>query len=236
MQVAPLQPATPSGDVLNGIGHAFFATLARDGGVRFSAAAALATAALVAWLLYWVRRETRRDREEQAVLDARHASAMAEAAASDPGREWVSVQARRPMTVQHPLPGGRFSYEKCETLSISGGSLTFLSRAAPARGAPLHFTVDLGERSPLSLRGIVRRVEPAVVGEAAARIEVSLGPITETDREHLARWIALEEDREIVEMRRGRLCPSCGRPLADDASEVHSTCMRSTARRPGRAS
>jgi hypothetical protein len=225
MQAVP-PPAAPSSDVLDGIGRAFFATLARDGDLRFSAAAALATVGLVAWLVVWVRRETRREREEQAVLDARHAAAMAKVAAADAGREWVSIAVRRPVTVQHVLPGGRFSYEKCETESLSGDSLSFLSRTPPPRGAPLHFAVDLGERSRLSLRGIVRRVEPAATGDAAARVDVMLGPIAETDREHLVRWIALEEDREIVEMRRGRLCVACGRPLANETSQAHATCIR----------
>jgi hypothetical protein len=224
MPVAVPQPTPSRTDILDGISQAFFTTMSRDGSPRFLVLAAVLTATLLVWLLYWLRRETRRERLEQEAIGTRHEVAMSQVLASGAQRKWVSVAAHRPISVQHQGRGGRIWYEECETQSLSGDLVAFYSKVPRAPGLPLHFAVDLGEKSPLQMRGVVARVEPPAVPGGPSLLEVRLGPITDRDREHVVRWVTVEEEREIAKTRRGPLCASCGRPVADGAEGMHSTC------------
>jgi hypothetical protein len=229
--LAAFAEETPSQtDTLNGIGHAFFATLDRDGRPAFAGAATVVALALIVLLIRWVRREARRDRIEQAALDARHQTALSEAPAGDDHREWIRVPAHVRMTLQHTDGHHRFFYEDCETQNVGAGGLAFLSHTPPPSGLPLHFTIDLGEKRPISLQGIVVRVESPSTPDAPSLVAVKLGPITPAEREHVVRWVSHEETREIAEAHRGRLCSFCGRPLAEGAGETHSSCATLEAR------
>jgi len=191
----PLPAQTPT---LQGIGSAFFATLDRDGGPAFALVCLLGSLAVVA-LLRWVSREARQERGEQEALDARHLAALADAADHD-RRAWARVPAHVHLTVQHPdRQHHRFYYEDCETRSVSAGSLEYVSPTPPPSGAPLRLSLDLGDKWPLSLRGVVLRAAPVASGSSL--VVVQLGPITPADREHLARWVTHEQVRELAQLR-----------------------------------
>jgi hypothetical protein len=215
---------TPSqSEALDGIRHAFFMALARDASHVFSAGGAVVVFVLLALLARWVGSETRRGRTAPAAFRSPHQAAVSE----NGQRAWVRVPAHVPMAVQHADAHHRFFYEHVVTHDVSAGALSFLSTAPPAAGLPLHFTLDLGEKWPLSLRGVVTRTERARP-DAPSLVVVSLGQITPAEREHLARWVAREETREIEQARGGRLCARCRRPMADDKGEVHLSCTTAT--------
>jgi PilZ domain len=211
-------------EILDGIGRAFATTLQRDGGLGFQLAAGVVVLALFVLLLRWVRREVLAERIARQVLDARHSAVMSQAGSDDEQREWVRVPAHLHMAVRHERSHHRPVYESCETENIGGGGLAFSTRTPPALRARIQFTLDLGERTSLPLRGIVVRVEPPAAVAAAHLVAVELGPITGAEREHIVRWVAHEETRELRAAHRGRLCVVCKRPLADGATERHSGC------------
>jgi hypothetical protein len=218
-------PVVPSEtEVLDGIGRAFFGTLEHDGGLGFQLAAGVVVLALLTLLVRWVRREALLERIAQEALDARHAATMSETGIGDERREWVRVPAHVQLAVRREHGHHGPFYEPCETENLSGGGLSFFTRTPPALGASLQFTIDLGERSTLPLEGIVVRIEPPRGEGGAQLVAVKLDPITSREREHVIRWVAHEEVREIADARRGRLCVVCRRPLADDAGEVHTAC------------
>jgi hypothetical protein len=164
---------------------------------------------------------------EQDAREAQRETALSEAPAGGEyreRREWVRVRAHLRMRLQHTDAHQRSFNEDCETRNIGGGGVAFLSRTPPGPGFPVHFTLDLGEKWPISLQGVVMNVEPPQDPDSPSLVAVKLGPITPADREHVVRWVTNEETREIAEAHRGRLCSRCGRPLADGAGEMHSTC------------
>jgi hypothetical protein len=155
---------------------------------------------------------------------------MAATATDSDHRTWVRVAARLPIAIQHIDSHHRFFYEHLVTRDLSAGAVSFLCSAPPEPGRPIHFTLDLGEKWPLSLRGVVARTDREAPG-AASLVVVSLGQITPPEREHLARWIAREETREIEQAHGGRLCSRCKRPMADGTSSVHPSCATATTSR-----
>lgn len=234
MSAAFAQPLPSQTDALDGIGRAFFATLHRDGSPAYALAGALVTLLMVILLVRWVQQEVRRERLDQDAIDANHAATMSEVSTTRERREWVRVAAHLRLTLQHKDAHRGFTYEECETRSVSGDAITFLCHAPPAPGIPLHFTVDLGEKWPRSLRGVVVRTEPPAYPDARSLVVVKLGPITAREREHLVRWVVHEETQELARARQGRLCPCCARPLAEDAGERHSTCALEAAKESSR--
>jgi hypothetical protein len=211
-------------EALEGIKRAFFATLEHGAHPVLSIGGVFVVLAL---LTFWARREARKDRVAQEAFRTLHEAAMATAVAEGDRRAWVRVPAHVPMGVQHAGAHHRFFYEDVLTHELSARAVSFFSKAPPAPGIPLHITLDLGERWPLSLRGVVERSAAARSG-VPSLVVVSLESITPTEREHLARWVAAEETLEIAEARRGRLCSRCGRPMVNGTDAMHSSCSAET--------
>jgi hypothetical protein len=232
MRAALAQPISSERDTLDGIGQAFSAAMAHDGGPIVVVVVAILVLAMAGWLFFWLLRETRRERSEQGALDARHEAARSTGSVVTQRREWLRVPAHVHMTVQHAQGGQRFWYEESETQNIGGGGVAFLSRTPPPPGCPVHFTLDLGERTPVSLRGVVVRVEPSTPGKPSL-VALKFGPCTAGEREQVVRWVAQEQESENEVARQGRPCPFCGRPLADEAMEAHSTCEQMAKERVG---
>jgi hypothetical protein len=223
---ALLPPPSPGeSDTLDAIGSSFFATLTRDGNPVFHALAGAVAALFLVLLVRWVRREVRKDRQEQAEGDARHARALSLLPPSD-DREWVRVPAHLRVEVKHERGRHGVFYEPCETQNVSAGGLSFLTQFPPPPGTRLWMSLDLGERRPLALSGVVTRTEPSPTASATHLVAVKLGPIDARAREHLVRWVAREETRRIAEAQRGRLCAVCHRPLANSATNTHASCAR----------
>jgi hypothetical protein len=217
-QTAPDEAAT-----LDRIRRSFFSALERDGGPSLQFAFAAVAILLLYVLVRWVRSESRRERSEQRALDARHATAMAASCASGDRRQWARVPAHLHVSCAHE--DGRPIERQCETLNLGGGGVAFFARSAAALGSRVHLELELGMKRRLDLEGTIVRSEPAALDGALHVIAVKLGPITPIDREHIMRWIAHEERREIAASRRGRLCAECGRPMADeDTGDMHPAC------------
>jgi hypothetical protein len=223
------QPTPSSNDTLDGITHAFFSSLDRDGGPIVQVLAVALLGAFAVLLVRWLRRENRRERLERELLDERHAAVSLQPPAPE-RREWMRVAAHLPISILHPEGHRGPFFEDCETQNVSGGGLSFLTHAPSPRGTPLSFTLNLGEKRPLSLRGVVTRTEPPTAPGAPHLVALQLGPIAVTDRERIVRWVTHEESRELAEARRGRLCSVCKRPLADPSREVHSACASAAAK------
>jgi len=227
--------ATPSvTDTLEGIGRAFYASFDREGAGAFGVVSALVIGVLLVVLIWWVLRESRREQTEQALLDARHDTAVSTVASGVDPRVWVRVPAHLRMTVQRRDGRDKLYYDECETQNVSAGGIELLSHAPPPEGLAIQFTLDLREKWPIPLRGIVARVDPALIAGAPSLVAVKLGPISTRERDRLVRWVAREQRREIAEARRGRVCACCRRPLADDASDMHTTCAAGKLAAPAR--
>ena len=221
-------PNTPSSsDMLQEITTSFFAALNRDGGPVFAVVFVLVVLVLAVSLMSWLRREIRRERIERAMLDARHMSATAGATTScKENRQSVRVPAHVPMTLRRGDGRGHVVYETCETQNISGDAVAFMSHTSPPCGLLVDFTIDLGEKRPVALRGAIRRVDaPRSPGDPAL-VVVALGPLSPSERQNMTRWVAHEETRALAERSRGRLCTVCSRPLAADVDTVHPACAR----------
>jgi hypothetical protein len=227
---------SPPGDsgVLEGISRAFVSSVDHNGrATLFAVVGAVLAAAVAVAMVLWLRREAAREHEAQSVLDEEHRVAISEPPARRERRQWVRVRAQRAMAVLQSPEGKRARYDVYETQNLGGGGLAFLTHKPPLKGTPLDFTLDLGERSPLPMRGVVIRVEPPPAPEAPALVAVNFGVIDNATREHLVQWIAKEEMRAIAEAHAERVCTCCHRPLADGAAEMHTTCAeRATAPKP----
>ena len=217
------QPGPSERETLEAIGRAFFEASRQAGGPIVAIAGAILVAVVLAWVLRRALRETRRDRTDQAVADERHQAALAEADTRE-HQDWVHVPVHLRLTLQHTDVHGRTYFEECETLDVSGGWVTFSTHERPPDGLPVEFTLHLDEQWPLRLHGVVHHVEASAGEGNPLRVAVKLGPLAAAVEEHLVRWVTREELRAIDESRRGRRCAACGRPLADDARERHSTC------------
>jgi hypothetical protein len=149
-------------------------------------------------------------------------------------REWVRVPAALDVKVKHTSGSRRYFDPECRTRDLSGGGVGIFSSRPPPPGESVEFTLDLKDRPPLSLRGVVVRVEPPIAYGEPALVGVKLGPIAETDRDAVVRWVARESTRAAARAREGRVCPVCGRTLADPALEVHPGCVGKESKRPKR--
>jgi hypothetical protein len=107
----------------------------------------------------------RKENVAAAAFRARHEVAMAAAATDAEERTWVRVPAHVPMAVQRIDSHHQFFYEHLATHDLSAGAISFLCGVPPAPGEPIHFTLDLGEKWPLSLRGVVARTEREAPGD-----------------------------------------------------------------------
>ncbi len=215
--------SAPDGS-MDAIGRAVLASLEHNGGPAFSVPALAILAALGVLLVRWVRRDVTAERAEQEKRDALHSVALSEVREGRNRREWVRVPAQVPMTLQHADVRRSLFFEECETVDLSGGGVSYRTLSPPVPGDCLEFTLNLGEPRPMSLRGIVVRVEAARSAEVASLVGVRLGPLRDKDREHLVRWVAREERRGLAEARRGSPCAYCGRPTEDASMQVHPTC------------
>jgi hypothetical protein len=224
MRALFVQPATED-STLDALGQAFAAAMDRNGGPVVAVMTAVVALGLIVGLVGWALHENRRHQSERRARDARRREAEAAAPATTQRREWVRVAGRLRMTVRHAKHVHGAWYEVCETPNVSGGGVAYLSRAPPPPGAPVDFTLDLGEQPILALRGVVTRSEPAPPG-LSALVALKLEPCPALMQDRIVRWVALAGERELVQMRRGRPCASCGRPLADEDEEAHSTCAR----------
>jgi hypothetical protein len=128
------------------------------------------------------------------------------------------------MTVLRRDGAPRAHYDVYETQNVGGGGVAFLSGAPPTKGATLEFSLDLGERAGLAMKGVVVRVDAPPMLGTPSLVAVRFSEISNATREHLMHWIAAQEVRELVEAHRGRVCPHCARPLSDTAVVMHSTC------------
>jgi hypothetical protein len=223
------------GDTLEEIGRAIAAALEREGGPVAVLGTLLVLLALVVALVRWVRREQRREAAEREALEARRAALLSATTATNEQRQWVRIPAQLDVKVRHASGTNRFINLACKTRDISGSGVAFLSSRPPPPGQPVQFTLDLKEKAPLPLRGTVVRVDPPPAPGAPSLVAVKLGPITPADREHVVRWVTRQSSRSMARVRPERLCPRCGRALADDAGDTHPTCVAVRVKRTPRA-
>jgi hypothetical protein len=225
-----------SDDSLEEIGRAFFQALDRQGGPAFGVAVLVVLVAFIVAAVRWLQRDTRRERAEREAIEARRLAALAEATPADgEQREWLRIPAALHLKLQQTEGPRKIVYADCTTKNVSAAGISFLSSRPPPPGRPVRFVLDLKEKYPLPLRGIVTRVDPPPVPGGESLVAVKLGPITEGEREQVVRWVTHESTRAVARVRQGKLCPRCGRGLPDDGSEVHATCAaRALSHRPSR--
>jgi hypothetical protein len=100
--------------------------------------------------------------------------------------------------VQHKDPRHGFFYEECETETVSGNAITYLSRTPPPDGASICMSLQLDAHWPLLLHASVVRVDTPDEPKAPSRVVLRLGPMTATEREAIVHWVTREESREIA--------------------------------------
>jgi hypothetical protein len=215
-------------EVLDGISRAFFAALDHDGsGLVAGVWGALVLAGAYV-IIGWLRGDARSEEEERRELEARRVRIASEAPPRFERRASVRVGSRVEMKVT-PAGSPRGPVHVVETHDVGRGGLSFHSEEAPAHGARLRFTLDLGDAKALAVRGTVVRVSPPRHAGARSLVAAKFVDVDSATGERLARWIAEEERREIVVARRGKLCACCERPLADGVSDMHPTCAAARA-------
>jgi len=211
-------------EVLDGISRAFFAALDRDGsGEVIGVWCALVLAAAYV-IVGWLRGDAQSQQRERRELEARRVRIASEAPPRLERREWARIPANVAIKVAPTSAGPRAPVTELETHDVGGGGLSFLSEEPPRRGTRLSFTLDLGERRPLAVRGVVCRVEPPRHPGAPSRVAVRFSEISAATRERLIMWIAQRSRLQIIEARRGKLCAGCDRPVADATESMHPTC------------
>jgi hypothetical protein len=211
--------------MLEGISRAFFRALDEDGSAFVIGVwGVLGVAA--AWVIVgWLRGDAQTERRERRELEQRRERIASEAPPRMERREWLRVAASLTMKVAPAGASPQTPVEIMETEDVGGGGLSFLSSAPPRRGTRLRFTLDLGERTPLAVRGSVVRVSPPRGGAGApSLVAVKFGEIDSATRERLVMWIAARSRREIARARRGKLCEGCDRPLPEGTDSMHPTC------------
>jgi len=231
---AALVKSTPSpADTLDDIGRAFHAAIERQGGTAFGVGALVVALVMVLSCLRWLLRETRNDRLHREELAARRAAALADPAGRREQRQLVRVPAQVGVTVRQADGADETFYARCKTQDVSGGGVAFLSDRPPSPGLPVQLTLDIGESGPVSLRAVVVRVDPPPSPGMPSLVATRLGPITSRDRERVVQWVSRQLSRGLAQARRGRSCPVCRRPLADDAGEMHASCALKLQQRSG---
>jgi hypothetical protein len=223
--VLSLETSSPrESAILDGISRAFFAALDEDGSAFVIGVwGVLAVAA--AWVIAgWLRGDAQSLLRERRELEQRREQIASEAPPRLERREWLRVAANLTLKV---VPVGASPQEPAEILEthdVGGGGLSFLTPVPPRRGTRLKFTLDLGERRPLVLRGSVVRVGAPRLPDASSLVGVKFGEVDAATRERLIMWIAATSRREIAHARRGKLCAGCDRPLAEGTDSMHPTC------------
>jgi hypothetical protein len=225
----PAVTAPPTfSDTLQGIGDAFNDAVTRNGGAGMAVATALLAGVVALAVFRWVRRDVRAEELERTARDARHEAAVSVAPLPLPadGRpHWAQVAVHLRLGLLRTAAHGRVLCEDVETQSLSAGEVSFLSHAPPVPATVLELALYLpGEGWPLALRGVVGPVDGPPAPDAPSLVAVKLGPLTGRESERLARWVAQEDLRQVAQMRRGRVCTCCHRPLADDSAPMHGTC------------
>lgn len=210
--------------VLDGISRAFFRALDEDSSA-FVIGVWGVLGVTAAWVIAgWIRADAERRLRERRELEQRRERIASEAPPRLERREWLRVPANLTMKVAPAGASPQAPTEVLETNDVGGGGLSFLSDRPPRRGTRLRFTLDLGERRSLAVRGAVVRVSPPRQPGAPSVVGVKFGDVDAVTRERLVMWVAQESRRAVIAARRGRLCTGCDRPLADDGEDMHPTC------------
>ena len=211
-------------DTLDGISRAFFAAL--DQGSSELVLGVWGTLAVAAAYVVvgWLRGDAQVEKRERRELQRRRERIASEAPPRLERREWVRIPAKVKMKVAAASTGPLSPALTLKTNDLGGGGVSFFTDRAPRRGARLSLSLDLGERRPLAVRGVVVRVNPPPRPGAPSLVAVRFAEVAAGTRERLVHWIVAEERREIIVARRGRLCACCERPLADGPEDMHPTC------------
>jgi hypothetical protein len=229
-------PPNEASAELDGIGHAFFAALDRDHGGPLVAAVtvALAVAGVVA-VVRWLKREAETEQQLRAALEARHRAALMEASAKRDQREWIRVATRVAMKLTYGS-NAHIVKESCELRNLSAGGGAFTSERPPPPGHAVEVALDLGGPRPLTVSGIVVRVEPPTSSGEPSVVGMRFRDLPAPALEEVHRWVIHEQARELAEKRRGRICAMCQRPLADADGDTHPACAtaRTSLRPSGR--
>ena len=142
-------------------------------------------------------------------------------------REYVRVPAHVPLTIpESSVHHGRATH--VETEDLSGGGLSFRSKAPPRLGSKIDLLLELGDHE-LSMHGEVVRIAPSQKPADPAIVGVAFRDIETATREEVVKWIAAEEIREIAAQRRGPVCALCGLPLAEPNATTHPSCATAAA-------
>lgn len=224
MPVDPPSSIPTSSDTLDGIGRAFFGALEQRASPLTVALALLALVVVIAIVLVRRRHEEEDDAHTAArlVSAARHELDLVKLAETGGGPR---VGAHVPVRVLRVDRRGTLLVDAYETQSVGAYALEILSHRRVFRGARFDFELDLPGQRPLSLHGLVTRVERAEAEGAPALVTLSLAGIDNASRERLAMWVAKQQALALAEARRGRPCRICRRPVADDGADAHSTCL-----------
>ena len=230
-----MQPAGNSSDVFRGISDAFESALHHA--VVPTTFTMVLAALVVAGAFALVRRIRRESAAARAERIAREEERLRIASTMPPERrEFVRVPVHVPLTIPHgTVAHGRPSH--VETEDLSGGGLSFSSKAPPPLGSKLALVLDLGDQE-LAMQGEVVRIAPSQKPAGPALVGVAFRDIETATREELIQWIAAEEIREIAAKRRGPVCSICGLPLAEEDATKHPSCATAaeTGNPPPRAS
>ena len=227
-----MQPAGNSSDIFRGISDAFETAL-HHAVIPVPFMVVLA-AAIVAGAALFVRRIRRESAAARAERVARENERRRIATSMPPERrEFVRVPAHVPLTIPPTVRNGRPSH--VETEDLSGGGLSFSSKAPPRLGSKIELVLELGDQE-LEMHGEVVRIAPSQKPAGPAVVGVAFRDIQTATREELVKWIAAEEIRDIAAKRRGPLCKLCGLPLADPSTTTHPSCATATSSPPPRLS
>src|SRR4051812_3724874 len=211
MPVSRSEMSSPGeSEMLDGISRAFFAALDRDVGT-FEIGVWCALGVAASWVVVsWIRGDAQSEQRERRELAQRRERILSEAPPRLERREWLRVSARVPMKTEAGMT---------ETHDVSGGGVSFLSDRPPVQGTRLRLALDLGADKPVAVRGNVVRVSPPRQPNGPSLVAVKFSAIDASTQDRIVRWVVEEARREVVVARRGRLCASCERPLADGVEE-----------------
>jgi hypothetical protein len=219
-----LVPPNEASAELDGIGHAFFAAVDRDHGGPIVAGVMVALAVVgVVAVVRWLKREAETEQELRALLEARHRAAIAEASTNRDQREWVRVATRVAMKLTYER-NAHVVKESCELRNLSAGGGAFTSERPPPPGQTVELALDLGGPRPLTVSGVVVRVEPPTSTSEPSVVGMRFRDLPPRTLEEVHRWVIHEQARELSAKRRGRICAMCQRPLAEADGDMHPAC------------
>jgi hypothetical protein len=114
--------------------------------------------------------------------------------------------------------------ECCELRNLSAGGGAFTSERPPPPGQTVELALDLGGPRPLTVSGVVVRVEPPTSSGEPSVVGMRFRDLPARALEEVHRWVIHEQARELSAKRRGRICTMCQRPLAASDGERHPAC------------